>query len=243
MWERLQAKSVLSEMDDAARTKLVDSVIADCFERGAFNLNQDKLVLLKHEKIRLRNLLLGWLEEEDKRPSNFSVVEREERRDGELGGIRYRYIIDRLDITDDGRSVIIDYKTGTVDRNDWIGERIKSPQMPLYALALDKLKTTPVSGIAFAQLKSTDLKFAELSETEVFRKESHHSKRYEKEWLDNRQRWPAMFEQLAKDFLAGFAEVNPIDEATCQYCELNSLCRVSQLRQNAQSRLNDGEAK
>jgi ATP-dependent helicase/nuclease subunit B len=174
--------------------------------------------------------LLAWLKEEDKRPTNFSVIEREEQREGELGGIRYRYIIDRLDVTDDGRSVIIDYKTGTVNRNDWTGERIKSPQMPLYALALDRFKNKPVAGIAFAQVKSIEPKFIELSETDVFRKTSHHTVKYQNQWLESRAAWPAIFEQLAKDFLSGQAMVNPIDESTCQYCELTPFCRVSQLR-------------
>ncbi|MGK0373992.1 MAG: putative DNA repair protein [Arenicella sp.] len=230
LWQRLQTKTALSELGDLARLNLVSSVIDDCFSQGEFKLTQDKINLLKHEKSRLQNLLLAWLKEEDKRPSNFSVIEREEQREGELGGIRYRYIIDRLDITDDGRSVIIDYKTGAVNRNDWVGERIKSPQMPLYALALDKFRNQPVSGIAFAQVKSADLKFIELSEQDVFRKPSHHTLKYENQWQQNRQAWPAIFEQLAKDFLSGQAIVNPIDEATCQYCELTPFCRISQLR-------------
>jgi len=233
LWERLQTKAVLSEMDETARLALVSSVIDDCFNQGEFKLSQEKLSLLKHERTRLQNLLLAWLKEEDKRPNNFSVVEREEQREGELGGIRYRYIIDRLDITDDGRSVIIDYKTGAVNRYDWTGERIKSPQMPLYALALDKFKNKPVSGIAFAQVKSADPKYIELSETDVFRKASRYSEKYQQDWLESRESWPAIFEKLAADFLSGDAQVNPIDESTCQYCDLHSLCRISQLRRES----------
>ena len=230
LWQRLQTKAALNDMDDNKRLALVNGVIDDCLSQGAFKLSQEKLSLLKHEQTRLQKLLLAWLKEEDKRPTGFSVIEREEQREGELGGIRYRYIIDRLDLTDDGRSVIIDYKTGAVNRNDWIGERIKSPQMPLYALALDKFKNKAVSGIAFAQVKAAEPKYIELSEIDVFRKASHHSKKYEQSWLESRDSWPAIFEQLAKDFLAGDAVVNPIDESTCQYCELHSLCRISQLR-------------
>jgi len=219
-------------MDEHDRLILIDQVISDCFKQGSFKLSQEKLSLLSHEQSRLQKLLIAWLKEEDKRPENFTVTEREKQREGELGGIRYRYIIDRLDVTEDGRSVIIDYKTGTVNRNDWIGKRIKSPQMPLYALALDKLKNKAISGIAFAQVKMTDAKFIELSETEVFRKATHHAKKYQQEWHDSRDAWPAIFEQLAQAFLAGDATVNPIDETTCQYCELHSFCRVSQLKNN-----------
>ncbi len=230
LWGRLQNQATLTDMDEAKRVMLITSVIDECFTQGAFKLSSDKLTLLRHEQSRLRNLLLAWLKEEDKRPTNFAVVEREEQREGELGGIRYRYIIDRLDLTSDGRSVIIDYKTGAVNRNDWTGERIKSTQMPLYALALDKAKNTPVSGIAFAQIKTLEPKFIELSEVGIFRKASRYADKYEQDWHDNRARWSAIFEQLASDFLAGDATVNPIDESTCQYCDLHSLCRISQLR-------------
>ena len=230
LWERLQSKAALDALDENARSDLVNNVIDECFAKGRFQLSQEKLRLLKHEKQRLESLLLDWLDEESKRPMNFSVIEREEQREGELGGIRYRYIVDRLDMTDDGRTVIVDYKTGAVNRNDWSGERIKSPQMPLYALALDELKNKPVSGIAFAQVKKGESKYIELAEGDIFRKASRYSDKYEQDWLNSRDAWPAVFEQLAKDFLAGEASVNPIDELTCQYCELHSLCRVSQLR-------------
>ena len=232
LWQRLQTQAALIEMNDDTRLQLVSNLIDECFDSDVFQLSADKLSLLKHEKSRLQTLLLAWLKEEDKRPIGFSVVEREEQREGELGGIRYRYIIDRLDITDDNRSIIIDYKTGTVNRNDWTGDRIKSTQMPLYALALDKVKNRAVSGIVFAQVKSAEPKFIELSETDIFRKKSHHTEKTQQAWIDNRGLWPEIFEQLAKDFLAGEATANPIDETTCQYCELHSLCRISQLRNN-----------
>lgn len=240
LWERLQTKTVLSEMNEAARRALISELIEQCFEQSEFKLNNDKLSLLKHEKHRLLNLLFEWLLQEDKRPSNFSVIEREEPREAELGGIRYKYIIDRLDITDDGRTVIIDYKTGSVNRKDWTGERIRNPQMPLYALALDQLKNKSVSGIAFAQVKALDPKYIELSEQDIFRKSSRYSAGYEADWVENRNAWPDIFEHLAQDFLAGEACVNPIDENTCQYCDLQSMCRVSQLRD--ESKLENDEA-
>jgi len=231
LWRELQTQSFLATLDDAARLSVIDKVLSDVMHDEGLALTSDKATLLKHEVPRLQAILLQWLEIESQRPTPFSVVEREEPREAELGGIRFRYIIDRVDVTEDGRSVIIDYKTGLVNRNDWIGERLKSPQMPLYALALDAAKQKDTSGIAFAQIKQGDSKYIELAETDVFRKA--RSKREQKtadSWLENRAAWPAIFEQLAKDFLAGEASVEPIDQQTCLYCKLQSLCRVSQLR-------------
>lgn len=230
VWAELQTQRQLIALDEVARTKLVDTVIERSFEHGGFRLGENKLILLKHEKPRLRDLLLDWLALEAQRPEHFSVVEREEQRYGEIAGIKFSYVIDRLDMTDDGRSLIIDYKTGMVDRKDWVGERMKSPQMPLYALALDSQKNTPVSGIAFAKLKSGEHKFIELADAGIVRKQTKREENIAADWLDNRRQWPQIFAQLAADFLAGQASVNPIDDTTCQYCELHSLCRISQLK-------------
>ena len=79
-------------------------------------------------------------------------------------------------------------------------------------------------------MKSLEPKYIELAEQEIFRKPSRYSATYESDWHESRDAWPQIFEQLASDFLAGEAQVNPIDESTCQYCDLHSMCRVSQLR-------------
>lgn len=241
LWQKLQSQEALLALSIEERLTLIEQLIERVLSDGSLKLSHEKLTLLQHERGRLQKLLMAWLDEESKRPAPFSVVEREEERLGELGGIQYKFIIDRLDLTHDGRSVIIDYKTGNVNRNDWTGERIKSPQMPLYALAIDKVKHQPVSGIAFAQVKQGDLKYSELSEADIFRKETKATLNNADQWHVLRASWPSIFEQLAHDFLAGDATVNPVDKATCQYCELHSMCRVSQLRQLS-SVLNETEA-
>ena len=230
LWENLQSQDALLALSIDERLALINKLISQVLSDGSLKLSHEKLTLLQHERGRLKKLLMAWLNEESKRPTPFSVVEREEERIGELGGIQYKYIIDRLDLTDDGRSVIIDYKTGNVNRNDWLSERIKSPQMPLYALAIDEIKQLPVSGIAFAQVKQGELKYSELSETDIFRKETKATLKNAEQWQEHREAWPSIFEQLAHEFLAGNATVNPVDKATCQYCELHAVCRVSQLR-------------
>jgi ATP-dependent helicase/DNAse subunit B len=241
IWGELQTQQRLLALSDAEKIDLIRRVFDSVLSDNTLKLSYEKLTLLQHERGRLQTLLLNCLSEDAKRPTGFSVVELEEQRIGELAGIEYKYVVDRLDLTDDGRSVIIDYKTGNVNRADWLGERIKSPQMPLYALAIDKIKSKPVAGIAFAQVKQSETNYVELSEADIFRKESAHSRKNADQWQESRAAWPQIFEQLARDFLAGNASVNPIDKSTCQYCELQAICRVSQLRhdQSSQERGSD----
>ena len=231
LWQEIQSQSQLASMNEVDRIRVIDGVINTALTDGKLALTGDKSVLLKHEVPRLQTILLDWLKIEDMRPMPFSVVEREERREGELGGIRFRYIIDRVDVTEDGRSVVIDYKTGAVHRSDWIGDRLKSPQMPLYALALDQAKRNPVSGIAYAQIKQGGSKYFELSESNIFRNASEKKQLEDTQlWQSNRAAWPQIFSRLADDFLHGEASVDPIDQQTCEYCKLQSLCRISQLK-------------
>ena len=138
-------------------------------------------------------------------------------------------------MTDDGRTFVVDYKTGNVNRKDWTDEPIKSPQMPLYAVALSNAKNKPVSGIAYGSVRQDEHKFIELSEQGVFRKASKRTENDQVLWQQSCQQWPTIFDQLATEFLSGKAEVNPIDESTCQYCDLHPVCRISQLKTQTES--------
>ena len=239
LWAKIGSQKNLNELSEADRIRVIEQCIETVYAEQELELSSEKSALLNLERRRHTELLTGWLLVEEKRVQNFTVVEREERRDAEIGGIPFTYIIDRLDMTDDGRTVIIDYKTGEVARRDWLGERIKSPQMPLYSLALDQFKRKPVAGIAFAQI-GVDGSYQELAEAGIFR-DGHYAIKFEQSWQHNRAIWPQLFEQLAHDFLAGNAEVNPIDEDTCRYCELSAVCRVEQLRQASQSTARSSE--
>ena len=229
LWERLQTQATLKSLSQDERMTTVEAVVQEVTTNTELSLSDDKKVLLQFEKPRLVSLLMGWLELELKRPTEFSVVEREETDFAVFAGIRFRYSIDRLDMLSDGRTVIIDYKTGNVARKDWLGERIKEPQLPLYALAHDEKKRTPTSGIAFASVKHNESRIISLCEESIFNS-GKKAITEENEWFENRADWPDIFTKLAEDFLAGDAQVNPIDEKTCDYCDLQSVCRVSQLR-------------
>ncbi len=89
--------------------------------------------LLEIEAERLEERLLQWLEQEKQRP-DFTVIETEAAlKDARIGGIEMQCRIDRVDQVQEG-VVLLDYKTGPVDRNSCAGDRPDQPQLPAYAV-------------------------------------------------------------------------------------------------------------
>ncbi len=233
IWGQLDSQATLCDLSPAQQTAMIELTFDRLLHLSAEHLPADKLYLFSLEKNRVVALCNEWLDLERERPTNFSVVERESKYHGQWAGIRFDYIIDRVDVTEAGQSVVVDYKTGTVNRNDWQGHRPREPQLPLYALVRDDLKASKVSGITFAQIRRGDSKFVELAEADIFRKASSSSQRYEQQWHESRSEWPNIFTQLANDFLSGKADVNPVDKQVCQYCDLSAVCRIQELSERS----------
>lgn len=228
-WEQLQKQSeLIAKIDAGELGEFVEQMVAQTIATYADELTPAKQKLLLLETTRLRTLLHDWLEFEAKRPDDFSVIGTEQEGRHTVGGIAFNYSIDRIDVNGHGDTLIIDYKTGVVNRKDLYGERIKQPQMPLYAQAINAQKHTPISGIAFAQVRQHDHQFQELCEAGFIARRASDAEKFAEHWAQASADWPAQLEQLAKDFLNGQAQVNPIENATCDYCDLHALCRINQ---------------
>ena len=167
------------------------------------------------ERARLERLAREWLSIERTRPP-FEVVAIEERRALEVAGLSLDGRIDRMDRLADGTHLLVDYKTGNVTRQDWLGERPGDPQLPLYALGAGE----DVSAIAFARLKRGEMKLSGYGrDGEVVERA--------KDWEGLKASWRAALESLARGFSGGDARVDPKKSlATCRYCDLAPLCRV-----------------
>ena len=109
------------------------------------------------------------------------------------------------------------------------GERLRQPQLALYAHILSQQKNTPPSGVALAQVKLEECKFEELADTGLLKAETGHTVKYQEAWQAANVQWPGQLTQLANDFLAGHAAVDPIDSQVCQYCGLQPFCRIHQV--------------
>jgi len=164
------------------------------------------------EQQRLYDLLTEWLELERRR-QDFTVLEREEQRSVDVGGLTLQIKADRLDRFADGTHAILDYKTSDKQGvTDWEGDRPNAPQLMLYATQSQHI----ISSVQFAFLVpgATGLDG------------------YQGQELEQRlPEWRTVVENLGASFVRGNAAVDPKYGAkSCEFCELHSLCRVADLR-------------
>jgi ATP-dependent helicase/DNAse subunit B len=156
-----------------------------------------------------------------------------------LAGVSLDLRLDRIDRLVDGSLLVIDYKTGDVSPRSWELPRPDDVQLPLYAgFALDR-EDEVLGGLVFAKVRAGHLDFAghvgEPAATLFAGLKG--SSALVKNALTAEQLigWRERIEQLARDFLAGRAEVDPREAPkTCERCGLQTLCRIHESENQAQ---------
>ncbi|MGB6975404.1 MAG: PD-(D/E)XK nuclease family protein [Terracidiphilus sp.] len=201
------------------------------------------------EATRLLRLISEWLALESRRLP-FTVEQTEDSQTVAPAGLQLKVRLDRLDRLQDGSLFVIDYKTGEHNASEWTTRRPEDPQLPLYAVfALPTNETLGESetlgGLVFAQLRTGEVKFAgRLRDARSTLDASlNRASSLVKNPLTNQQidDWHKTIVELARDFLAGRAEVDPLDTVkTCQRCGLHTLCRIAE-REDFQDRDEDND--
>ena len=187
---------------------------------------------LELEGQRLTELVTRWLEYEAARWP-FEVVDTEMKRSTEIAGLTLKLRLDRIDKLNDDSLLVIDYKTGNVSPASWDLPRPDDVQLPLYAgFALDP-ETEPLGGLVFAKVRAGDQGFAgrvgNAKATLLPNLGSTTSLAKNGLTLELLMSWRDCIQQLARDFLAGRAEVDPRDyPKTCERCGLQTLCRIQE---------------
>ena len=176
------------------------------------------------ERRRLERLILEWLELEKKRPP-FTVVEFEAERKALIGGLPIKTRIDRVDEVEGGGRILIDYKTGQVHGSAWSGDRMDEPQVPLYCTS----EPEPVAAAAFAQVRTGELQFLGVSESgELGSAMKAMGLDKGRSMAERVGEWDRVLTNLAMDFRAGVARVDPKSRKSCDFCHLTALCRVTE---------------
>jgi len=188
--------------------------------------------LVDLERRRAAARILALLEQDLAREP-FAVVALERKSMPEFEGVEFSLRIDRIDRLSDGTLLLIDYKTGRVNVNDWVGERPREPQLPFYALAA---VDGEVSGVAFGCLRAGEEGYSGYAAADVTGtgvRGVASLKRPPEDaasWEQLTAQWRRRLTTLVQDFAGGDARVDPRSVAQdCRYCDLSPLCRRHEL--------------
>jgi hypothetical protein len=150
----------------------------------------------------LRALVVTFAELEAHR-APFSVIATEERIALTIGEYCLNCRIDRIDRLESGKTLLIDYKTGSQTIGAWFGARLGDCQMPLYA----QHQVETVAAIAIASLRDDG---TELRAFGALNRELPGRQRRidDAAWQQQLGRWREQIELLVAEFGDGDVRVS-----------------------------------
>jgi probable DNA repair protein len=218
VWKELGSQSKLRATSPDGLRALVRAAIADAVQlKDAGPLHE---LSVGTERERLEEVVLEWLQLESARSVPFTVEQTEQQRSFEVPGLSLSMRVDRIDRLNNGKLILIDYKSGKQSRPKLVGARPPEPQLLVYAASLD----SPVDGIFFGQVKPRDVRAVGFSRSRHFPGLTAEVK---KDWDAYIAASAEAVAALANDFVRGVAEVDPIKGA-CEYCANKPFCRINE---------------
>jgi probable DNA repair protein len=207
LWGQWQCSSVLQALSQQQLDQHINQAVASTLAQFA---TQHRVLqgpqYLQLEQQRLHKLIGQWLQEEIQRPP-FEVVQREQKVSIRFGDLNLSMRLDRVDKIA-SKLLIIDYKTGQVTPGNWLGDRPKDPQLPLYLLASDPR----ANGCAFAQIQGGKIQFVGHSDSQLI-----EEKKPVEDWPKQLQQWQQALSNLAAEFTSGYAAMEVFDQATFRH--------------------------
>lgn len=219
VWRELETLEKLRRLTEDESSAIVTRSVAAA-------LSSDKVATPFREQLRLAEaqrlgqVIQRWLEVEKKRETDFKVLTTEQEANVHISRLPMRLRADRIDQLENGKLVIIDYKSGRPKQGDLNTQRPNEPQLLVYAAALG----SDVEGLYFAKLRPRE-------EGAIgYGRRPHFGDKCEvpeKDWNLQLQEWSETVYKLAREFETGYAAVNPRKDA-CTYCDIKPICRIAE---------------
>lgn len=238
-WDAVRDHATLIKLDQAALEARV-AVAVDA-ARGKLPAPRWRALapaVAAGEAERLRSIIVTWLVLCEQPRPPFRVLMTESDTALALGGVRLRLKIDRVDTLDGEGVGVLDYKSGRVTApSAWFKARPEGTQLGLYVLALKAAAPTrPVHAAAYAQIKAGQIKVSGVVAGEALWPGLTPPRRAigtEADWRDLEAFWIDTLTGLGDEFRRGEARVTPRNAQACLRCDLQPVCRIRNLYDDA----------
>ncbi len=211
-------------------------------ERLALRAQALPAPLAHNELQRLGALITEMLRQECERTgvAEFSVVQAEQAQRGQLAGVPLRVRMDRVDRLDDGRLIVIDYKSGAGAAFRPMDERPRQPQLLAYAL-LAAAVAADVAGVAAVHLRAGAVVWRGAAADAAMLPPLTPVRGPTAPWAEQLAHWRVVIDRLVGQFVAGVSDVDPRAGA-CRLCHLPALCRIDAARHMAAVIIDEDES-
>ncbi|MET0291657.1 MAG: PD-(D/E)XK nuclease family protein, partial [Steroidobacteraceae bacterium] len=245
LWQRIGSSAKLTSRPTSGWSAEIDAAVATAFS----TFDPETRVVpsareLARERDRCRELLAQTLELESARGVDFSVADREVKRDWRVAGVTLGLRIDRVDRLDDGSLAVIDYKTGAASKIDLLADEPRPVQLLAYLDALEQGSGgNEVVSLSLLKLVPGQVEFRAIEDGRAGLPVGRRAMKPERPWPEQTELWRRDVQQLVERHLAGEAEVKPLRGA-CDHCALPGLCRIDSqaLAETLEADDDDGDA-
>jgi ATP-dependent helicase/nuclease subunit B len=185
--------------------------------------------LVYNELRRMQVLVTGLLQQELGRvgAAEFSVAQLEDSQQHLLAGHPIRVRMDRVDRLEDGRVIVIDYKSGAARPFRPLDERPEQPQLLIYASLAG---AAAVAGVAAVHVNAEGSRWCGAAADRDLLPTLGRSRAPSAPWPELLAHWRRVVDGLVLDFVAGESAVDPLP-GVCRNCHLPALCRIDGMRQ------------
>jgi len=201
---------------------VIDTVIADHKKKYPMMPK----VLIETERKQLKVALTNWLDLEKNRDHNFEVISREEKHQISINRVQFNIKIDRIDLINSNKKIIIDYKTGETESINSLYnmDSLKSLQLPIYA-CFNSHKD--IDGVVYGKINRKKCTISGISNEQLAPSVKFNNKKNPdiRKWDDLLKLWYKKINSIATDYLEGKAEVI-FDEDDLKYCKVKSILRI-----------------
>jgi RecB family exonuclease len=227
LWKQLLGSEALARQSDESLRDLITRCVEEAALVAFGLLAGDVRAAAEQREMRRAVRLIHALCDLERKRGPFNVRQMEHESVLHLAGAHLALRIDRVDEVEGGLA-ILDYKSGRPIPGDWYSERPSHPQLLAYLAAVGRetqaMATISVTAreIRFDGVAAHGNLLPKVRAVEPPAGDDSAGNA----WAKRQDEWIGRVEQLVSDFMGGRASVDPRPKA-CEYCQVVSVCRIS----------------